>query len=73
MESTRRVHKFLTVAYEKKLLPHVHMISLSRHDWTIGFGYDVDVLKNRYRQFKKQYYEIKAMVSQNVFQWDIGH
>lgn len=35
-----------------------------------GFKYDVDVLKNRYKRFKKQYYEIKAMASQNGFQWD---
>ncbi|CAK8571283.1 unnamed protein product [Lathyrus sativus] len=35
-----------------------------------GFKYDMDVLKNRYKRFKKQYYEIKAMVNQNGFQWD---
>ncbi|GAU28812.1 hypothetical protein TSUD_21490 [Trifolium subterraneum] len=35
-----------------------------------GFKYDLEVLKNRYKRFKKQYYEIKAMVSQNGFQWD---
>lgn len=35
-----------------------------------GFKYDVEVLKNRYKRFKKQYYEIKPIVSQNGFQWD---
>lgn len=35
-----------------------------------GFKYDMDVLKNRYKRFKKQYYEIKAIVNQNGFQWD---
>ncbi|XP_004497637.1 uncharacterized protein [Cicer arietinum] len=35
-----------------------------------GFKFDVDVLKNRYKRFKKLYYEIKTIVSQNGFKWD---
>ncbi|KAI4348858.1 hypothetical protein L6164_009527 [Bauhinia variegata] len=35
-----------------------------------GFKYDVDVLKNRYKRFRKQYNEIKVLVNQNGFKWD---
>ncbi|XP_045830727.1 uncharacterized protein LOC123922026 [Trifolium pratense] len=66
------------------LLSHVHKgnktgKAFTRLAWTdmteqfnnkFGFKYDLEVLKNRYKRFKKQYYEIKAMVSQNGFQWD---
>ncbi|XP_027364017.1 L10-interacting MYB domain-containing protein-like isoform X2 [Abrus precatorius] len=35
-----------------------------------GFKYDLDVLKNRHKRFRKQYNDIKMIVSQKGFQWD---
>ncbi|XP_027934953.1 L10-interacting MYB domain-containing protein-like isoform X2 [Vigna unguiculata] len=35
-----------------------------------GFKYDVEVLKNRHKRFRKQYNEIKMIVGQKGFQWD---
>ena len=66
------------------LLSHVHKgnktgKAFSRRAWAemieqfntkFGFKYDVDVVKNRYKRFRKQYNEIKMIVSQNGFQWD---
>ncbi|KAJ1378563.1 Myb/SANT-like domain [Sesbania bispinosa] len=66
------------------LLSHVHKGNktgkvFTRHAWAdmieqfntkFGFKYDVDVLKNRYKRFRKQYNEIKMIASQNGFQWD---
>lgn len=36
----------------------------------IGFQYDTDVLRNRYRRLRKQYTEMKSLVSQTGFFWD---
>lgn len=66
------------------LLYHVHKgnktgKAFSKQAWAdmieqfntkFGFKHDVDVLKNRYKRFRKQYNEIKMIVSQNGFQWD---
>jgi len=66
------------------LLWHVHKgnktgKAFRRHAWVdmieqfntkFGFKYDVEVLKNRHKRFKKQYNEIKMIVSQKGFQWD---
>ncbi|XP_061360841.1 L10-interacting MYB domain-containing protein-like [Gastrolobium bilobum] len=66
------------------LLSHVHKgnktgKAFGRKTWAdmteqfnskFGFKYDVDVLKNRYKRFRKQYNEMKMIVSQNGFQWD---
>lgn len=35
-----------------------------------GFKHDIDVLKNRYKRFRKQYNDMKMIVCQNGFQWD---
>ncbi|KAK7278757.1 hypothetical protein RJT34_23793 [Clitoria ternatea] len=66
------------------LLSHVHKGNktgrvFSRQAWAdmieqfntkFGFKYDVDVLKNRHKRFRKQYLDIKMIVSQKGFQWD---
>ncbi|KAK7345205.1 hypothetical protein VNO77_15782 [Canavalia gladiata] len=66
------------------LLFHVHKGNttgkvFSRQAWVdmieqfntkFGFKYDVDVLKNRHKRFRKQYNEIKMIVNQKGFQWD---
>ncbi|KAE9612406.1 putative Myb/SANT-like domain-containing protein [Lupinus albus] len=63
------------------MLTHVHKgnkigKSFSRQAWAdmidqfntkFGFKYDVDVLKNRHKRFRKQYSEIKMTVSRNGF------
>ncbi|XP_020233121.1 L10-interacting MYB domain-containing protein isoform X2 [Cajanus cajan] len=35
-----------------------------------GFKYDVEVLKNRYKRFRKQYNDIKMIVGLKGFKWD---
>ncbi|XP_062112380.1 L10-interacting MYB domain-containing protein-like isoform X2 [Humulus lupulus] len=35
-----------------------------------GFHYDTDVLRNRYKRFRKQYNEMKSLVNQTGFKWD---
>lgn len=66
------------------MLSHVHKGNktgkvFSRRAWAdmieqfntkFGFKHDVDVLKNRHKRFRKQYNEIKMIVSRNGFQWD---
>ncbi|KAK7392719.1 hypothetical protein VNO78_21165 [Psophocarpus tetragonolobus] len=43
---------------------------IEQFNTNFGFKHDVEVLKNRYKRFKKQYSEIKMIVSQKRFQWD---
>ena len=45
-------------------------VMIERFNTKFGFKYDIDVLKNRYKRFRKQYNEIKMIVSQNGFHWD---
>lgn len=66
------------------MLSHVHKgnktgKAFSRQAWAdmieqfntkFGFKYDVDVLKNRHKRFRKQYNEMKMLVSQSGFRWD---
>ncbi|KAF7818875.1 L10-interacting MYB domain-containing protein-like isoform X2 [Senna tora] len=66
------------------MLSHVHKgnksgKAFSRQAWAdmieqfnakFGFKYDVDVLKNRHKRFRKQYNEMKMLVNQSGFQWD---
>ncbi|XP_057436103.1 uncharacterized protein LOC130728606 [Lotus japonicus] len=66
------------------MLSHVHRGNktgkvFSRRAWadmieqfntTFGLKYDIDVLKNRFKRFRKQYIEIKTIISQKGFQWD---
>lgn len=66
------------------MLSHVHKGNKSgkvftRHAWEdmieqfntkFGFKYDIEVLKNRHKRFRKQYYEIKMVVGQKGFHWD---
>ncbi|KAL9319328.1 hypothetical protein ACSQ67_015845 [Phaseolus vulgaris] len=70
--------------FHELLLCHVHKgnktgKAFRRHAWLdmieqfntkFGFKYDVEVLKNRFKRFRKQYNEIKMIVSQKGFQWD---
>jgi virulence-associated protein VapD len=50
---------------------------MGRENWFnthFGFKYDTNVLKNRYRQLRKQYNEIKILVVQSGFKCDeTGH
>lgn len=66
------------------LLSHVHKGNktgkvFSRQAWVdmikqfntkFGFKYDVEVLKNRHKRFRKQYNDMKMIVGQKGFQWD---
>ncbi|XP_019454805.1 PREDICTED: L10-interacting MYB domain-containing protein-like isoform X2 [Lupinus angustifolius] len=66
------------------MLTHVHKgnktgKTFTRQAWAdmidqfntkFGFKYDVDVLKNRHKRFRKQYNEIKMNDSRNDLQWD---
>ena len=67
------------------LLSHVHKGNktgkgFSRLAWAdmieqfntkFGFKYDVDVLKNRHKRFRKQYNDIKMLLNQSGFKWDV--
>eukprot|EP00256_Glycine_max_P056339 XP_014623838.1 L10-interacting MYB domain-containing protein isoform X1 [Glycine max] len=66
------------------LLSHVHKGNktgkvFSRQAWVnmieqfntkFGFKYDVEVLKNRHKRFRKQYNDMKMIVGQKGFRWD---
>ncbi|KAL2327331.1 hypothetical protein Fmac_020758 [Flemingia macrophylla] len=68
----------------KLMLSHVHKGNktgnvFTRQAWAdmiehfntqFGLKYDVEVLKNRYKRFRKQYNDIKMIVGQKGFQWD---
>jgi len=43
---------------------------IARFNTHFRFKYDTDVLKNRYKRFRKQYNEIKILVDQSGFKWD---
>uniref|UniRef100_A0A2N9H6K4 Myb/SANT-like domain-containing protein n=1 Tax=Fagus sylvatica TaxID=28930 RepID=A0A2N9H6K4_FAGSY len=43
---------------------------IAQFNTKFGFKYDTDVLKNRFKRFRKQYNEIKMLVEQSGFKWD---
>ena len=43
---------------------------IAQFNTKFGFKYDIDVLKSRFKRFRKQYNEIKMLVEQSGFKWD---
>ncbi|MED6182476.1 hypothetical protein PIB30_028742 [Stylosanthes scabra] len=46
------------------------LVMVEQFNTKFGLKYDVDALKNRHKRFRKQYNDVKMILSQNGFRWD---